>query len=296
MAEPIATLWPGAYRSVLVLTVDYADVLGILSRIPAMANRDKSLSVWRYGSQRGVERLLRILDEAKVSTSWCLPGIVAETHPSLVADIHAAGHEIACSGYAYEDFSRLDASAQRDVLLRGRDALSALTGRMPKGFRLPVGAWSKGFEAELLAAGFSWSSSWRGDDLPYRHPLAPGLIELPLHYELDDEAYFAFNLSPPVPSGQPRIAGYRATLANWQADLDGFDRFGLCAVMRLRPEIIATPGRAPLLRELLAWLNERSSCWIARAEEVADWWSKWGPPLPADHPAQAFVRYRDRMP
>ncbi|KAA0016000.1 polysaccharide deacetylase family protein [Salinicola corii] len=292
MPDNIDQVWPGAMRSAVVLTVDYSDVLGILAQVPAMAGREKSLSVWRYGSQRGVERLLARLDDAGLRTSWLLPGRLAETHGTLVDDIATAGHEIACAGYEYEDFSALTPQDQIQVLWRGRDALAARTGISPTGFRLPLGAWAPGFELELVRAGFTWSSSWRGDDLPYRHPEAGGLIELPLHYELDDDAYLAFNLSPPVPPGQSRIAGYRETLANWQADLDGFHRLGLCAVMRLHPELIGTPGRAGLLRELLAGLRDQPMRWVATGHEVARWWATNGPDIPSDHPACVFQHYR----
>ncbi|WP_110654180.1 polysaccharide deacetylase family protein [Salinicola halimionae] len=292
MQDNTDPIWPEGKRSAVVLTVDYSDVLGILAQVPAMAGRDKSLSVWRYGSQRGVERLLARLDDAGLRVSWFLPGRLAETQGALVDEIAAAGHEIACAGYEYEDFSTLTPQDQVQVLWRGRDALAARTGKLPTGFRLPLGAWAPGFERELTQAGFHWSSSWRGDDLPYRHPEAPSLIELPLHYELDDDAYLAFNLSPPVPPGQSRIAGYRETLANWQADLDGFHRFGLCAVMRLHPELIGTPGRADLLRELLAGLRDQPARWVATGEGVARWWAANGPDIPPDHPASAFQRYR----
>lgn len=69
------------------------------------------------------------------------------------------------------------------------------------------------------------------------------MIELPLHYELEDEPYFAFNLSPAVPPAHHGIASYSHTLGNLQMDFAGFHRFGLCYVLRLHPEIIATPGR-----------------------------------------------------
>ena len=53
-----STVWPNGYRCAVVLTVDYNDIHGILTQAPEVAGRDKTLSVWRYGTQRGVERLL----------------------------------------------------------------------------------------------------------------------------------------------------------------------------------------------------------------------------------------------
>ncbi len=58
-----STPWPKGYRCAVVLTVDYNDIHGILTQAPEVAGRDKTLSVWRYGSQRGVERLLRLFKE-----------------------------------------------------------------------------------------------------------------------------------------------------------------------------------------------------------------------------------------
>ena len=97
MADSI--VWPKGYRCAMVLTVDYNDVHGILTQAPEVAGRDKTLSVWRYGSQRGVERLLGLFAELGVPSSWCIPGIVAEENPEHIRAIQAGGHEIACAGY-----------------------------------------------------------------------------------------------------------------------------------------------------------------------------------------------------
>ena len=77
----------------------------------------------------------------------------------------------------------------------------------------------------------------------------------------DVVAYFAFNLAPPVPVGQSRIASYREVLANWKQDFDAFHRFGLCFVLRLHPEITGTAGRIGILRDLLAAMRERGDVW-----------------------------------
>jgi len=93
-----------------------------------------------------------------------------------------------------------------------------------------------------------------------------------LHYELEDEPYFSFNLYPPVPVGQPRIASYREVLANWRQDFAGFHRFGLCMPLRIHPEILGTAGRIDLLRELLGTVQSHDDVWIATGREVAHWW------------------------
>ncbi|MFJ7796158.1 polysaccharide deacetylase [Pseudomonas sp. NPDC096950] len=289
-----SNVWPNGYRCAVVLTVDYNDIYGILTQAPEVAGRDKTLSVWRYGSQRGVDRLLDLFAELDVPSSWCIPGIVAEENPEHIKAILAGGHEIACAGYRHQNYDDLDLAAQSADIAKGCEALAALTGVRPTGFRIPAGNGAAGFIEALRDQGIRWSSSWRGDDLPFAHPTAPEVIELPLHYELEDEPYFAFNLSPAVPPAQSRIASYSHTLGNLQMDFAGFHRFGLCYVLRLHPEIIATPGRIGVLRELLQGIQQHPDVWIATAGEVAQWWADSAVQVTADHPSAVYERhYRD---
>lgn len=292
MAE--STVWPKGYRCAVVLTVDYNDIHGILTQAPEVAGRDKTLSVWRYGTQRGVERLLALLKELDVTSSWFVPGVVAEENPEHLRAIQAGGHEIACAGYRHQNYDNLDLTAQSADIAKGCETLAALTGQRPTGFRIPAGNGAPGFIEALRDQGIRWSSSWRGDDLPFAHPTSPEVIELPLHYELEDEPYFAFNLSPAVPPAQSRIASYSHTLGNLQMDFAGFHRFGLCYVLRLHPEIIATPGRIGVLRALLEGIVQHDDVWIATGAEVARWWAESAAPVTQDHPASVYERhYRD---
>jgi peptidoglycan/xylan/chitin deacetylase (PgdA/CDA1 family) len=289
-----STVWPKGYRCAVVLTVDYNDIHGILTQAPEVAGRDKTLSVWRYGTQRGVERLLALFKELGVSSSWFVPGIVAEENPEHIRAIQAGGHEIACAGYHHQNYDSLDLAAQSADIAKGCAALMALTGQRPTGLRIPAGNGAPGFIEALRDQGIRWSSSWRGDDLPFAHPTAPDVIELPLHYELEDEPYFAFNLSPAVPPAQSRIASYSHTLGNLQMDFAGFHRFGLCYVLRLHPEVIATPGRIGVLRELLEGILQHDDVWIATGTDVAQWWAQSPAPITEDHPASVYERhYRD---
>ncbi|KVG57653.1 polysaccharide deacetylase family protein [Burkholderia territorii] len=287
--------WPDGARCAVAITVDFNDIHGIQTREPRIVGREKSLSAWRYGATRGVDRLLDAFDAFGVPASWFVPGIVAETHADAVREIAAAGHELGVSGYRCEDFDVLPLAAQIDACRTGRAALADTIGRDVEGFRSFTGNWADGFADWLVAEGFTWSSSWRGDDLPYVHPRGDAradgarLVELPLHYELDDEPYFEFNLSPPVPTGQPRIAAYRDVLDNWRRDVDGFRRFGLCCVLRLHPEIIGTAGRVDLLRALLAYLRDAGDVWFATGRDIARWWRARAPVNPPGHPVDVFA-------
>jgi peptidoglycan/xylan/chitin deacetylase (PgdA/CDA1 family) len=285
--------WPDGRRMAVVVTVDFNDVHDIVAREPSTAGREKTLSVWRLGARRGVDRVLDTLQHHGIAASWFVPGRVAAEHRGLVGQIHAAGHELGSNGHACEIFDTLDLAQQRDAFARGHAALAEAIGEAPVGFRSASGNWAPGFTDVLRTAGIRWSSSWRGDDLPYFHEPAGAvpLVELPLHYELEDEPYFAFNLYPPVPPGQSRIAGYADVLGNWLQDFAGFQRYGLCYVLRLHPEMIGTAGRIDLLHTLLAELRSHPDVWFATGREVAEWWARTQPANGPGHPAEIFARH-----
>ncbi|WP_421375964.1 polysaccharide deacetylase family protein [Paraburkholderia sp. DD10] len=297
-----AIRWPSNAQCAVAITVDFNDEHGILTQEPRIAGREKSLSVWRYGAKRGVDRVLDAFDEFDVRSSWFLPGRVAQTHTELLKRIDAQQHEIGTSGFRCENFDTLTLDAQKDAFHAGQHALVDTLGRRAKGFRSFYGNWAPGFADFLRDEGVTWSSSWRGDDLPYFHlPDAhanakvnvPPLVELPLHYELEDEPYFVYNLSPAVPVGQPRIPSYREVLANWKHDFAAFRRFGLCFVLRLHPELIGTAGRIDVLRGLLAEMRAHDDVWFATGAEVAQWWRENIDGNEPGHPVEIYARHRE---
>ncbi|MFM0598214.1 polysaccharide deacetylase family protein [Paraburkholderia dilworthii] len=296
--------WPDNARCAVVVTVDFNDEHGILTQEPRIAGREKSLSVWRYGAKRGVDRVLDAFDEFNLRASWFVPGRVAQTHTDLLRRIDAQRHEIGTSGFRCENFDTLTLDQQKSAFHAGQQALTDALGRRAEGFRSFTGNWAPGFADFLRAEGVTWSSSWRGDDLPYFHlpdtkeaasrASNPALlVELPLHYELEDEPYFVYNLSPAVPVGQPRIPSYREVLANWKQDFAAFHRFGLCFVLRLHPELIGTAGRIDVLRELLDEMRAHDGVWFATGAEVAHWWRQNVDGNEPGHPVEIFAQHRD---
>ncbi|MDM0071586.1 polysaccharide deacetylase family protein [Variovorax sp. J31P207] len=295
MSDDMTKRWPVGRSMSTVVTVDFFDDTQILRQIPAMAGREKSLSVWQYGATRGVERMLRAFDDAGIKASWFIPGVVARRHPGLVKEIAAAGHEVANATDACDDLMKLSDEEARASILAAQEALAELTGSMPCGFRAPFENWPRALECTIADCGLTWSSSWRGDDLPYfHHHSGARLVEIPLHYELEDAPFFAFNLYPPVPSGQSRIASYGQVLEGWKQDFAGFRRFGLCYTLRLHPEIIGTVGRIGMLSELLQHLTSVSENWIATGSEVSEWWRSNRACNAEGHPVDVFAALQPR--
>lgn len=283
--------WPNGGQLACLITVALDAELGVLAADPSAVTRQKSLSVGRYGTNRGAERLLAVLADRGLRSSWFLPSRNAETHASLTAEVAAAGHEIAVSGLALEDFGTLGLADQRRCVVAARERIEQRHGVRAVGFRPGRGDAHPALADLLRADGFTWSSQLRGDDLPITLPC--GLVELPHHHELDDAAYFAFNLDPPMPAGSPRIAPIGEVYDNWSAEFAAYADEELLFVLDLHPELIGTPARAAMLGDLLDQVVD-SGVRVATGADLAAWWiDTQGAPeaLPADHPSAVFDRH-----
>lgn len=283
--------WPDGSDHAVLVTVNYEDVEYLLAQDPDGTRRHKSQSVFQYGSVRGVPALLAAFAGADVAATWFVPGRLAETRAPQIRDIHAAGHEIAISGYAYEQLDEIPDAAQTEVLRRARDAVADVTGTPPAGFRLQRGDWPVGLSARLADLGFAWSSSLIGEDLPYLLPAGESrqLVELPRNYTCSDRLAFFWNFSPPFPPGQSRIGSYAGALENWRFELAAGRVERLCTVLELHPEVIGTPGRRGLLDELLTGEPLAARTWTPTGSALAHWWRRHQPNNAPSHPVEVLV-------
>jgi polysaccharide deacetylase family protein (PEP-CTERM system associated) len=87
--------------------------------------------------ERGLERILALLDQAGVRGTFFVLGYAAERHPDLVRRIAGAGHEIGTHGYAHEKIYDLDPERFRADLRRSLAAIQEATGSPVIGHRAP---------------------------------------------------------------------------------------------------------------------------------------------------------------
>ena len=119
-----------AAQPAIALTVDledwYHSILGIE---PADWSRYQDRVV------PATETLLEILARGGARATFFVLGHVAELHPQLVPKIAAAGHEIACHGYAHRLVYRLTHDEFRADLRRALDVLRSQTEQPIRGYR-----------------------------------------------------------------------------------------------------------------------------------------------------------------
>ena len=260
--------WPGGARSAASFSFDLDAESAILFADPSSATRMSVMTHQSYGPLVGVPRLLRMLDKHAVRSTFFIPGYTAHRHPGVVRDIAAAGHEIGHHGYLHETLTGVDATTEAGYLDRGLDALEEVAGVRPVGYRAPM--WELNYHSPGLLAerGFLYDSSLMDADVPYELavPGAGPLVEIPLHWALDDWEQYCY---VPGITGSGLIETPAKALELWRAEFTAMRAEGGCFVLTCHPFLSGRPGRAAALDELLAEAAGASDVWVASLAEIA---------------------------
>jgi len=265
-------IWPGDTQCVVMLTFDVDGVSSWLRRDPDFANLPSLMSMAEYGPSVATPRILELLDTHSIRASFYVPGYVAETHVDLVKEIVARGHEVGHHGYMHEPPASMSAEEEEEVLEKGIDILSSITGQPPRGYRSPSWELSP-VSLDLLAShGFLYDTSLMGDDAPYvLNPDQPGesLVEVPVHWLLDDAPNFVY-----APSAN-RLGPMRnpdEVYGTWAAEFDGLYRYGRAFNLTMHPQYIGRPGRLLMLERLIGYIRGFPNVEFMRVIDLAKMW------------------------
>ena len=240
----------------VAITVDVDGEAGLPDGGRGYAQRLTSRSERLYGLRRGLPRILALLEDGAAEATFFVPGVTAERHPDAVRAIARAGHEVAHHGHAHRRLDAMPEPEQRRDLDDGIAALRALTGTPPRGYRAPGWELTPSTLRLLGERGFAYDSSLMGDDRPYL--VAAGasvLVELPVHWSLDDAPHFA---STTDPRGLERV---------WLVELEIAASEGRPIVFTLHPDILGRPSRAGILARVIDEAQSRGA-WLAPHADV----------------------------
>ncbi len=231
-----------------------------------------------------VPRILNLLSERNIPSTWFIPGHTVETYPEVCREIVAAGHEVGLHGYAHENVGNLDERQEREMFCRIHGLIGDLAGVPPRGNRAP--AWDLTphtvdimielgllYDSSLMGNDYSPYYVRRGDEITVDTPVRFGeetpLVELPVSWSLDDYPHLEYLRLPH--SILPGLKMPGDMFRNWRDDVAYMlrDFTDGILVVTFHPQVI---GRGHRMLGLERWLDELSQMGVAfdRLEGVAE--------------------------
>ncbi|GLX07320.1 polysaccharide deacetylase [Microbispora sp. NBRC 16548] len=258
--------WRGGAAAVVTLTFDVDAETPVLAHGRDYARHASTMSHQAYGPEVGLPRILDLLGELGVPATFFVPGWVAEQRPGLAASIVERGHEVAHHSYSHRPPTSMTPQEERADFERGLEVFAG-QGIEIAGHRAAL--WEASWQTPDLVAehGLLYDSSLMGDDRPYR--LVTGsrdIVELPVHWSLDDWEQYAFLPAPHVGS---MIESPLKVLEMWRTELDGMRHYGCLFNLCVHPFLSGRPGRAMALRRFVEYALECGDVRFARCREVA---------------------------
>jgi peptidoglycan/xylan/chitin deacetylase (PgdA/CDA1 family) len=201
-----------------------------------------------YGPLVGVPRILDLLREYSLPATFFVLGATAERHPGTVDAVLAAGHEVGHHSYAHSSPVRQTEDEERADFDRALEVLRRF-GAEVEGYRCPT--WEPAWRTPQIVAehGLAYDSSLMDSDRPYLLDTGAGeIVELPVHWSLDDWEQYMFVPDPPFRSA---IESPAKVLDLWISELDGMRRYGCLFVLTCHPFLSGRPHRVEVLRTLI---------------------------------------------
>ncbi|GHT61920.1 polysaccharide deacetylase [Bacteroidia bacterium] len=85
----------------------------------------------------GIEKILAELESRNLKATFFCLGWIAERHPQVIRDIHAAGHHIGCHSYQHELSFRFDRQGFKNDTEKSKKLIENLIGEKINAFRAP---------------------------------------------------------------------------------------------------------------------------------------------------------------
>lgn len=235
------------------------------------------LSLGNYGAHEGVPRIIRILDRYGIKGTFNVPGEVADLFPRLVEDIFNEGNEIGNHGYTHvwpENFSSKD--EELNEYKRANERIKEITGKYPEGFRSPAWEFSKYTPDILVELGIKYSSNMMHTDRIHQLEVfgeKKKLIEFPIHWAMDDAAYWLYSTKLTGKSMQPMDAVEQVFIRQFDVLYDEWKnipgREDTVYVLTCHPQVIGIPSRAVVLENVIKHIIKHEDIEFVKMGELA---------------------------
>jgi peptidoglycan-N-acetylglucosamine deacetylase len=286
-----------APRLTVALTFDHDSISDGVRR----GDSPVKMSHAEFGVRVGAPRILALLAERSITSTWFVPGHTLETFPDSTDAILAGGHEVGCHGWFHEDFAEVARDDERRLVERCAVAVERVTGTRPRGWRAPY--WSLGPASleTIEAAGFAYDSSLMADDFRLyrvrvgdRHSVEDGstfgregaLIEVPVSWSLDDWPHF----EPGLSGGRDGLSAPSKVLEIWTEELRYAHAHapGGLLTITMHPECIGRGHRMAMLERFIDAAAALDGVVFERLDRYVERWAATAPARDRQDPGASF--------
>ncbi len=284
-ANPPTQRWPGGARLAISIVVNYEEGS---ERSFAMGDPDQeSMTEWgsyvmppgvrnlamesmyEYGSRVGVWRVLRILEDAGVKSTFYACALAFEQAPEVAKAAVAGGHEICSHGYRWEEVFKLSREEEREHMRLAIESFKNTTGERPLGWYCRYGPSVNTRELVVEEGGFEYDSDAYNDDVPYFvEVLGKKHLVVPYTPDVND---FCFWNSPGFINSSDFLSYMKDAFDYLYAEAAETPRM---MSIGLHPRIIGRAGRVGALRDFIDYAQQRDEVWFATRLEIARWWKE----------------------
>ena len=147
--NPPVVEWPNGARIAVSFVVNYeegsensildgdphGETVGESPSPVARGERDlANESFFEYGSRVGVWRILDLLDEYGVDSTFFACALALERNPEVGPEVVRRGHEVMGHGNRWEEYYRMDRDAEREAINQAVASITRTTGQRPLGW------------------------------------------------------------------------------------------------------------------------------------------------------------------
>ena len=223
-----------------------------------------------YGNRIGVYRLMKSLAARSLPATALLSAVLARRYSALMDDLAQAQWEIACAGF---DMGRLHHSGvsldqERATVQEAAALLRARFGAAVRGWHSPAHSESSHTLSLVAEAGFSFTTGWANDDMPYVMNTDAGqLICMPLSQDLSDQRMLHQQHLPTEDFTNAILAAH-AILDREAESTKG----GRILVVPITPWLMGVPHRIRAFNAMLDGILARGNIWPATMGQIAEHW------------------------
>lgn len=264
--------WPGGRNVAVVFNVAYevwseeaASGIGPMGNpLPAGVFDHNAESYGNYGAQAGIQRLMRMLDRARVRANVFTSGALALRDPGQVRAVVDAGHEIVSHGFTQDMIpSKLTPEQDEESIARTTAELGRIIGRHPAGWISPRATAGEETMRRLIRHGYRWQGDVLDTDLPYIQRFPEGsLVAIPLSYEFNDLAHsMRFGRTP-----QQFVESFEQSLAQVLADKEDT----VILDVLVHTHCYGRPACAWAYGAIAKMCAQRDDIWVTTRGQIAD--------------------------